>query len=284
MSINSGNSGKHCKDIKATLVDYLMRELDPPAVEGVQNHIAACAGCRKELETLNATWTQLGVLPEEEPGENLRKNFYTMLESYGEGLQPRQSKQPWAARIREWLGFDRRPALGWVFSVLFLVIGFGGGYLFSPPGQAQDEPPVKEKFLLAQQENRDLRQQLAISLMEQSSPSRRLTGIARTASVAEPDRKLLDRLLYTLDNDSNVNVRLSAVDALYLFAGKPSVKQGLVKSLSTQSSPLVQIAIMDLLVEVREKKAVKALKVLMQKNKLNPTVKARAQWCLEELI
>ena len=78
-----------------------------------------------------------------------------------------------------------------------------------------------------------------------------------------PANETLEALLYTLNHDPNLNVRLSAVDALYLFTGHPLVKQGLLDSLHKQTSPLVQIALIDLIADMREKQAIKSLKELL---------------------
>jgi hypothetical protein len=45
----------------------------------------------------------------------------------------------------------------------------------------------------------------------------------------------------------------------------------------------VQIALIDLLVDIREKDATEPLKELTQEAGLNPDVRERAQWALEKL-
>ena len=269
-----------CRTIQTQFPDYLMGDLEPAAVESVRRHVTACASCREELEDLTTTWTQLGVLEEVQPGPNLRKNFYNMLESYREGLQP--ERQP--VRIIDWLkqliAAPARPAYRLAFTVLLLFIGFIGGYLVTvSPG-----PGTSGEMAQLRGQVNEMQQQLAVSLLSQSSPSKRLKGVAWTSNVANPDRETLEALLYTLNNDPNVNVRLSAVDALYLFSNDPMVKKGLIDSLALQSSPLVQVALIDLMVEMREKRAADALKQLIHKNKLNASVKERAQLVIDQLI
>jgi HEAT repeat protein len=61
------------------------------------------------------------------------------------------------------------------------------------------------------------------------------------------------------------------------------VRRGLVESLDRQTSPMVQIALIDLLVEIRDKPAGQALKDLMQESRLNPEVRERAQWALGQM-
>jgi hypothetical protein len=74
------------------------------------------------------------------------------------------------------------------------------------------------------------------------------------------------------------------VDALYLFSNEPLVKEGLIRSLACQESPMVQIALIDLISAIREKRAVRALKDLIKREKLNPQVRKEAEISIQELI
>lgn len=276
-------NNNNCSQVKNKFPDYLTGELVPETVESVGDHVAVCDSCRKELEELTTTWTQLGVLPEEQPGPNLRKNFYTMLESYKEGLSRESTLQRILNTLTGWFVQPRRAAYQASFTVVILIIGFTAGLFFSagPP-----EPGTRdggEMTRLRGQVHR-MRQQLVLAMLNQSSPSERLKGIAWSSTVENPDEKTLDALLHTLNNDPDVNVRISAVDALYLFSHHPVVKKGIIDSLTGQTSPLVQVALIDLMVGMREKKAADALKDLIQNNKLNPDVKKRAELVMDQMI
>jgi HEAT repeat protein len=91
-------------------------------------------------------------------------------------------------------------------------------------------------------------------------------------------------LVNTLNTDPNINVRLAAVEALYLFRNQPGVRDNLTNSLALQDSPLVQVALIDLLVEIREQRASEALKALIKNEKLNPDVKKLAEQGIKQLI
>lgn len=269
----------NCKNIKDRFPDFLTGELDVEAKQVVTDHISSCASCREELENLNETWTKLGVLPEEQPAESLRGNFYTMLESYKAGLQ-QEKTFAWRklkGRLSQGLWL-RRPAYQFAFTIIVLLIGFTVGH-FSP---SANQGKLEMKQL--RREVRELRQSAALAMLKQRSPSERLRGVSFSSRVENPDKKTLTALLDTLNYDPNVNVRLSAVDALYLFSNEPMVKEGLIKSLSRQESPLVQLALIDLIVEIREKRAVEAMKELINRNKLNPEVKKQAELSIRQLI
>ena len=125
---------------------------------------------------------------------------------------------------------------------------------------------------------------LALSLLDHGSASERLRGVSLSSRMEEPDQRLLDSLLQTLDTDPNPNVRLAVVDSLYLFHSHPTVRERLSGSLAKQTSPLVQVALIDLLVSLRERRAADALKALIENDRLDPAVKERASRGLERLL
>jgi len=124
---------------------------------------------------------------------------------------------------------------------------------------------------------------VTISLLKQQSASERLKGMSWSSQVSRPDPEFLSTLMHTLNHDANVDVRLAAVDALSRFAAHPAVKEGLVKSLPKQDSPLVQISLIDLLVQLHERQSINVLRQLINDAGQNEQVRQRAQWGLQKL-
>jgi hypothetical protein len=270
----------NCERTQEKFADYLTGDLDEGGRRGVQEHILACAPCREDLENLTVVWAKLGVLPEEQPGGGLRHRFYAMLEEYKDGLGAQEKTAPragGAAGWRDWFTF-RRPAFAASLSAFLLLLGVGAGWLLNGVGASGG------RLATLSNEVQDMRQQVALSLLGNSSATERIQGIGYSASVENPNDSTLAALFNALDNDPNPNVRLAAVDALYLFRSKPGVRDSLVRSLAVQTYPLVQVALIDFLVEVREARAAEALKLLIQKNELTPEVKKRAEQGLKQIV
>ncbi|MEW5901898.1 MAG: zf-HC2 domain-containing protein [Acidobacteriota bacterium] len=269
------------ENIKEKFADYLAGDLDEKSLAEVRSHVATCASCRAELESLSAVWTKLGVLPQEHPSPGLRDRFYNMLEAYKEGVERGAKKVGLIGSLVCWAGrlMPKRPVFQLALSFLLVVLGLGGGYALSSRGRTA----AQNQMAGLRQEITDMRRMMAVSLLKQQSPSERLMGVSWSARLDQPDDELLDTLLDTLNHDRNVNVRLAAVDSLYLFYDHPRVKEGLVRSLSEQTSPLVQISLINLLVEIRERRAAEALRTLIQDEKLNPEVRKRAELGLAQL-
>jgi hypothetical protein len=266
-----------CEKTQERFADYLTGDLDEAGRADVQAHILGCPACRGDLEDLTVVWAKLGVLPEEQPGSAVRTRFYAMLED-----EKRRAAQAAVAtatpRTRFADGFSfRRPAFAASFSAVLLLVGLGAGWFLS------GVRPGGTSYARLSSEVQTMRQQVAQSLLNQPSASERIQGVGYTAEVKAPSDTTLTALFKAVDTDPNPNVRLAAVEALYLFRDRPGVRENLVRSLSLQSYPLVQVALIDFLVEVREAKAVDALKSLLQAGELTPDVKQRAEQGLKQI-
>jgi HEAT repeat protein len=160
-----------------------------------------------------------------------------------------------------------------------MAAGLGSGYLLN----LRSRTTARTEVAGLRDEVDEMKRLVAVSLLKQASPSERLLGVSWSARIDRPGDEIIQALLDTLNHDSNVNVRLAAADALYLFYNHAEVKEGLVDSLARQTSPLVQMSLINLLVEIRERRAVEALRQLVQEEKLNPKVKKRAELGLVQL-
>ncbi len=86
-----------------------------------------------------------------------------------------------------------------------------------------------------------------------------------------------------VSHDSNVNVRLAAIDALSKVATHPGVVDSLTRSLPRQDSPMVQAALIDYLVDAHDRQAVGMLRQLASRPDLNPAVLERTHFALQQL-
>lgn len=268
-----------CDEVREQLPDYWTSALDEIAIAQMQAHLASCPACRAEAETLSVIWKKLGAIPEEKPGRALRARFETTLEAYVQGLRQAERGPGTREKLDKWLDgwWPRQPAFQFGFALAFLAMGLLVGYTLTQNSRGGAE------VARLREEVRNTRQLVALSLMQQQSASERLRGVDYSNRISQPDPQVLSALLHAVNYDQNVNVRLAALDALRPSAANTTVRRGLVESVDRQQSPLVQIALIDLLVDIREKEASDSLKELAQEAGLNPDVRERAQWALERL-
>jgi len=86
---------------------------------------------------------------------------------------------------------------------------------------------------------------------------------------------MADTLFDLVNRDPDTQVRLAAVEALYLFAGDPALRSRIVAAIARQDRAEVQTALVDLIVGLRERRAVEALRRLGQDGKLAPELRGR---------
>lgn len=267
----------NCERFETLLPDYLAGSLRHEDEDRFEDHMEQCARCKESV----VLWNKLAELPQEQPSPALRTRFQTMLEAYQDAqgekaaaLLPRRTLLPFLAS-----GGWTRVAASAAFAVLLLVVGFAAGrYAGERSAQA-----VRHEMASMRSELGSMRQLVVLSMLQQQSASERLQAVTMGAQAGQMDPQILAALLQTLRSDSSVDVRLAALNALSRHSSQPTVREGLLDALQPRQSPLVQVALIDLLVEMRDRDAVPQLQKVRQDPGLNPVVRQRAELALRQL-
>lgn len=267
-----------CDETKLLLTDYWAQALSERDELAFDAHVATCESCRAEAEQLGALWKNLALIPSEEPSPALRSRFYDTLAAFRTGLES-APKQTWREKI--FALWPKQPAWQMAVSFALLVAGLGIGYT-ARPGAKPVETETPEVAQL-RGEVTNMRQMVALSLLQQQSASERLRGVSYALQVPGTDTEVLSALLKTVNQDPNVNVRLQAVDALHQFGASPVMRTAVVQSIAKQDNPLVQIYLIDLLVDLRDKGAVPELEKLAADASAHPEVRDHAKSALGKL-
>ena len=275
----------NCERIREQIPEALAGRLDKADREALVEHLEGCAGCRTEVAELNAVWRGLETMKagmDAAPDPGARVRFQEMLAAYQAGMA---AAQPAAGPLGPPLGTPPRTAWFPLQPVWRLAMATGlllGGIVcgrYLPRTDAGGNPEMVQ--LRAQVEN--LHQMVAISMLQQQSPSARMRGVTYSEKIAQPDPRVLDALLQAVNHDGNVNVRLSAVDALPKFATGPEVALAMVNSITEQESPLVQIALIDMLVQLNARGAAPGLARISNDARMDEVVRQRAAWALHKM-
>lgn len=227
-----------CKQIKGKFSDYLIGEIDKVTHKDIQDHVTACDSCREELENLSAIWTKLGVLPEEQPSDNVRARFYTTLEEYKRNMQQEKERPKLGTLMDGWFErlMPRRPAFQFSVALILLVVGLTAGYFLHSGMQQSGE------IAQLRQEVRQIRQITAASLLRQESLKEQLSQAGLTSQVGLPGEETLMDFLRNAESGTPGDSRLEvAINAL--LRQSPATREELAQSLSNQTSPLVEIAL-----------------------------------------
>jgi hypothetical protein len=259
----------NCNDAIELLTESLAAPLHGRAAADLAAHLAACDACRAEAADMRRIWEELERLPDEIPGEEMRQRFAASLDLYleptgGRGLAgplggPRRFLGRLSAGLEGWLAgwLPRRPLAQAGLAAATLAVGLliGSFHGFGLPrggtapanGADSASGAGGGEIHALRDEVRSLSRLVTLSLLKQDSASERLRGVSFGREAGRGDDRVLQALLDTLRHDPDVNVRLAAVDALAPALGQPAVRGQLVLEVGAQRSPMVQIALIDML-------------------------------------
>lgn len=271
------------------MTEYLNGDISPEQEAELKAYLEQNEEGKKELFDLKVLNDQLAQVQVPEPSAQMSASFYSMLEEH---KQAESAKSSIGSSLKTWWAKLNYRRLGYnlSYAVVGILVGAVGMYYLNQPAQPiekiannQDKNAlaVIQKKLNKMEEDQ---KRLISSLLEEKSASERLRAVNLTSNISEVDTKITKALLKTLNTDPNVNVRLTTVEALAQFATRPEVRTGLIKSIAKQESPLVQIALIDVMIELQEKGSVKALKDLLKKQDLNEAVKGKVQQGIQVLL
>ena len=125
---------------------------------------------------------------------------------------------------------------------------------------------------------------MMLSLLEKESATERLKAVSLTSNIEQASERVTDALIKVLNTDPNVNVRLATLEALMAYASNPEVRIELVKSIASQNSPLVQLALAELMVALHEKSSVNELKKIIEGKATPIEVREKLKESIDVLI
>ncbi len=276
----------NCDETKILLAEYWSQSLGEAQELAFEAHLATCDECRTESDRLGAMWKNLALIPgsskDFEPSSAVRARFYESLGAFRQGLESAPKRSIGERLLALW---PKQPAFQMAASFAMLAVGLGLGYEIRGGGEAPK--PASSEVAQLKDEVSSMRQMVALSLMQQQSAGDRLKGVSYAMQVAgqmpTSDTQVLTALLTTINQDDNVNVRLSAVDALHGFGSSPVVREAVTRSIAKQKAPIVQIALIDLLVDLKEHDAIGSLKEISNDLHIDSAVRERAKSAMEKL-
>jgi outer membrane murein-binding lipoprotein Lpp len=263
-----------CERAEMLLPEWLQGELEGEARAAdrlwMRQHLAECGDCAGMAEV----WRRLGELPEARPRPEMRRRFDEMLAGY-QAAMPRPAREGWWARLA---GGGR--GLAWAPVAAGLLLAAGAGWMARGMRAAPAPAATGAQVAALQQEVEATRQMAALALLQQQSANDRLQGVNYTRRLPGNDPRIEQALLHSLEYDPSADVRLAAVDALARRSAQPGVRSALVAAFPHQTSPLVQVAMLDTFVETHDGHAKTLLEAVSRDPAYNPQVRQHAIWAL----
>ena len=129
-----------------------------------------------------------------------------------------------------------------------------------------------------------LKESLVLTMMKQSSPAERIQAVTMVSDLDEIDTSIAGSLLGVLTLDPNDNVRLVALETLVDYADNPEVREGLVRSISMQKSPLIQLRLAEIMLRLEEKSSAGEFQKILTDVTLDYNVREKLNEVVEVLL
>lgn len=204
----------------------------------------------------NKLWDALSAIETEEPSQNLRQGFYQKLEQ--------ASRPTLVSNLRDLLGFSGNA--GWITATACLIAGIGAGQMLG----ATDTETGGTRLAALEQNVSMLNRSLILDRLENDSAGKRLQGVMDAASIAGGDTEVTNALLRRATEERVHSVRAAAIDVLGRQLGAPAIGQKIMDSIQEADSPLVQLALIDLVLRNGNQEQIEQLLQLAQDGVLFP--------------
>ena len=205
----------NCEDCRASMPDLWSGTLPESGRALIEMHLASCTACRAEASHLGGVWQGLKSIPNEEPSRALRTGFYEKLDAWGQGYAEAATVNARPTLFSFWKSWwSANPAFRAGLAVASLALAFAAGFAINNKREGGQLAQLRTEVV-------NMRQLVALSLLQQQSASDRLKGVNYAVRLEQPDTEVLAALLYTVNHDQNMNVRLAAIDAIRTYADSP---------------------------------------------------------------
>lgn len=253
-----------CEEVKINLPEYIDQRLDGKIAETIGHHLESCKECRDLHLELEMFLDFTDNLEDIEPPSGMKAEFLKMMET--EILQ----KPKVVVMVPSWL----KVAAIVLFALLTYTTGY---YLGSVKGD--------EKLKALQVALNQTKQQVSLASLQDFTGPQKIEAVYNISQSGQTGDALIEALVNTMNTDKNVNVRLAAINALTGMIGKNQrVKNELIRSLSLQNNPLLQISLIQVLTESGVKEAKDEIESMSRSEKTDEKVKAFAKDMIKIII
>jgi len=272
----------NCQRVQESFLDYQDGLLSAGDFAAIRTHLKTCLVCQREWAGLQEISLKIDRLPPEAPGPQLRARFDAMLADFQREAEAPSPFVLMRSRVDRFFSalLPSRPILQFAMACVALGVGILAGARFLKPAE---DPSTKQEIAKLQEQVKSMKEVLAGSILQQQSTSERLKTVLASLDPKQPDQQAVSQLLNALAFDQSVNVRLSALEALFPHSELPAVRSAVTASLPREPSPLVQVTMIDFLAASRDPSAFATLDSVSRSQTYDKAVREAARRALAQL-
>lgn len=255
------------ENMESKLIDYIDGKLDEKERAAMELEIGQNENTRKLYEQLLKVMQEMESVKEVKPSQSLQQNFEKML---AEEVRAAKGKSTFAEAPVGRQVFFQPMVLRIAAGVVFVLVGIGIGFWLNNSYQQ------KREIARLRHEMDSTKQAMMGLLANQQSASQRMLGTTVAYQLVKADDEIVNALVKAMNEDPNTNVRLAALEALGKFKHEANVRKVLIESLAKQNDPVVQISLIQMMVDMKEKSIIGELEKLTQQKEILKAVKDEA--------
>ena len=207
-----------CQDFQTHLLDVPEASMNPILGASMDEHLSGCHECQE----FQGIWERLVTLGTTEAPAGMADRFRDRL-----SVELLNQKPSMTFTRSWWFPLS-------VAAALLLSLGMVIGYSLRT-GDSKSDPSTAS--------------------LRNGTVADRMEAIAMVNAQTPGQGDMVSALIDRINHDPSLKVRLSAVEALYLFGAEPGLRHRIEAVLPGQTRPEVQLALIDLLGALRQKRA-----------------------------
>ena len=260
--------------IEQALINYFEGQLSAEEKRKIDLLVMKNAEVQQAFEEYQTLYTEMDDAPIHMPSPVLKQKFNHWLEE-----QQAKAYEQKAVTVDNPRTIRLPKNWQWAAAAALFILTTSFAYLISNNWSQQNQ------ITALAEEMQNTRKMLALSMLDQSSASQRIKAMNEISQKIElVDPQIINALVHSMQTDENINVRITAAEALVNFAGNQGVTEGLIEALEKEEDPRVQITLIEALVSIGAGKAVNPLQELLQQDTIVPVVKESAARGLDILM
>ncbi len=263
-----------CIENDTEFIEYIENSLSNEKRREFENHLKHCRECSERFDAFVLLFQSIESVEDEKPDKKMELEFEKMLEN--------ESKRHAHGKDRQLFVVRKSVLLKIAASIIFILCGYLVGRYSQKPMKENKTADIELRKI--HDEVKEMKKLVLFSMIQDESASTRIKAVGYASEIPVADPKVILSLSNMLNNDKNTNVRIAAATALARFSAEESVRNILIAALARQNDPNVQIALINILVEMEEKRAIAPLRKIIKNASTLDLVKQHAEKSLAVLL
>ena len=263
----------NCEWVKANITLYVYEELADDGRYELEQHVARCADCASELDSMRGFRTTMSAAPQLEPTPNLLAAARMRLQ---ESLETAEQHRGW--RLLDPMIWLRQMKFSPALATALLIVGFAGGVAATwrmvprgvVPGTAASDPQATEASIAGIRQITQLPGSNNVEIRYDTVVPKKVEG-------SLDDQRIQQLLLFAARSNYNSGVRQDSVNLLARNPDDSHIREALTASLLYDTNPGVRLKALESLGPfVKDDTAVRNALLQALQNDTNPGVRAEA--------